>query len=154
MRKFTAIPTGVPDLAMERLSSRQTLPPPRVLTPAAGVSFLSAGRRPAGTWACYFYAAALAGNHDGTAAENHVFTYTVQAPVLSCNLTGAPTIGPVKNGVTDAASYRGNISSKELVSIFGSGLASASCRRKDTGPREAIWSAGIGRSILRALASR
>jgi len=72
-----------------------------------------------------FYAAALAGNHDGTAAGDHVFTYTVQAPVLSCNLTGAPTIGPVKNGVTDAASYRGNISSKELVSIFGSGLASA-----------------------------
>src|SRR5438128_811876 len=72
-----------------------------------------------------FYAAALAGNHDGTAAGDHVFTYTVQAPALSCNLTGTPIFGQVKNAVTDAASYRGSISSKELVSIFGSRLASA-----------------------------
>jgi uncharacterized protein (TIGR03437 family) len=71
-----------------------------------------------------FYGAALAGNHDGTAGGDHVFTSTVQAPALPCNLTGSPTIGPVKNAVTDAASYRGTISSKELISIFGSGLAS------------------------------
>jgi len=135
MHKFTAIPTGVPDLAMEQLSSWQTLQPPRVLTPAVGVSFLSAGRCPAGTWARLSLcdAAAAAGNHDETAAGDHVFTCTVQAPVLPCNLTGAPTIGQVKNGSRTPPAIAIAFHRKNLFLSSAPVWLLPSCRRKDTG---------------------
>lgn len=74
-----------------------------------------------------FYAAAVAEGANNAVNGNvvtgdHVYSSMYTANSAGCTLSGTPTIGPA-TGVTDAASYRGVISSKQLISIFGSGFA-------------------------------
>ena len=71
-----------------------------------------------------FYAAAVAEGANNAVNGNvvtgdHVYSSMYTANSAGCTLTGAPLIAKV----TDAASYRGVISSKQLISIFGSGFA-------------------------------
>ena len=65
------------------------------------------------------YVAAVAGNGDGTAAGDRVYTVTKAiANIGACSLTGRPALRTAVNG----ASFQSPLSSNAMISIFGTGF--------------------------------
>ena len=74
----------------------------------------------------HVYVAAVAGNGDGTAAGDHVYTFTATiANIGACSLSGRPTLRTAVNG----ASFQPPFSSNAMVSIYGTGFQTSGRNR-------------------------
>jgi len=74
----------------------------------------------------HVYVAAVAGNGDGTAAGDRVYTFVrTIANIGACSLTGRPVLRTAVNG----ASFQAPLSSNAMISIFGTGFQTSGRNR-------------------------
>ena len=70
----------------------------------------------------HFYVAVVAGTASGPIGDR-VYLQDIVVSTVACNVTASPQITTGPTGVEDAASFRGEIASNGLISIFGQGFS-------------------------------